>query len=451
MHIASDKPMWQRFLTFLFPMMIGNVLQSLSGTINTIYVGQLIGVEALAAVAVFFPIMIFLISFMIGLGSGASILVGQAWGAKNTDKVKQIAGTVLTVSFLSGLVVAVLGGLFAESVMTVLGAPENILRIATDYGRVMLFGMPAMFIFMVYTSIMRGVGDTMTPLITLLISIGIGLLVTPALILGWFGLPQIGALAAAVATVMSFVVVLVFLFFFMRARAHPLAPDAVLIRYLRVDVGTLMLVLKLGLPSGLQMVVASSAAIVLIGLINSYGSDATAAYGAVNQVMSYVHFPAMSMGIAASIFAAQAIGAGKTQQIETITRTALMMNVFITGGFVLAAYIFSERLVALFLTDPAVVETSQTLLHIVLWSIVLFGAGSVFSSVMRASGVVMMPMLIAFGSILLVEVPAAFILSGLLGLEGIWWAHALAFCALFVGQAAYYRFVWAKRDVVALV
>ena len=93
---SATKPLWQRFIVFLLPLMASNILQSLSGTINNIYIGQLIGVDALAAVSVFFPIMIFLISFVIGLSSGATILIGQAWGAKNLEKIKQVTGTTMT-------------------------------------------------------------------------------------------------------------------------------------------------------------------------------------------------------------------------------------------------------------------------------------------------------------------------------------------------------------------
>ena len=108
----AQKPLWQRFLIFLVPIMAANILQSLSGTINNIYIGQLIGVEALAAVSVFFPIMILLISFIVGLASGSTVLIGQAWGAKNIEKVKEVAGTTLTASFILGLVVAVIGIFF---------------------------------------------------------------------------------------------------------------------------------------------------------------------------------------------------------------------------------------------------------------------------------------------------------------------------------------------------
>lgn len=445
------KPLWQRFLVFLLPLMLSNILQSLSGTINNIYIGQLIGVDALAAASVFFPIVFFLMSFIIGVASGATVLIGQAWGARNMDKLKEVTGTTLTVTFLVGIVVAVLGALSTRSLMELLGAPPNIIESATSYGRTFLIGMPFFFLFLITTSMLRGVGDTVTPLIALILSIITGLLVTPALILGWFGLPQMGVDAAAVAAIAGFAVVLVFLFFYLRFRKHALAPDASLLPHLHINVPILLTILRLGVPAGVQMVVSSISAIVVIGLINRFGSDATAAYGAVNQVMSYVQFPAMSIAIAASIFAAQAIGAGHVTQLGDITRTGLVMNLILTGSLILAAYLFSEHIVALFITEPEVIELTQSLLHIVLWSVLLFGASAILAGIMRASGTVLVPMLISLGCILGVELPGAIYLSQHLGLEGIWMAYAASFSAMLVGQAVYYWFFWRKKKVVALV
>lgn len=445
------KPLWQRFVIFLLPLMLSNILQSLSGTINNIYIGQMIGVNALAAVSVFFPIMIFLISFVIGLASGATILIGQAWGAKNLVKVKQVTGTTLTAAFFLGLVVAIIGAFFTQDLMQLLGAPADIVAEATAYGRVVLIGMPGFFIFLIITSMLRGVGDTVTPLTTLFFSIGIGLVVTPAFIQGWFGLPQLGVLAAAVAFIAGFVVVLIYLYFYLGWKKSPMAIDAELIRNLKIDWKLLGLVLKLGIPAGVGMVVASLSAIVIVGIINRFGSDATAAYGAVNQVLSYVQFPAMSIMIAASIFAAQAIGARNFDEVEHVTRTALIMNTIFTGGLVLIAYLFSQHLVRLFITDESVVEMTETLLHIVLWSCVISGYGQVFSSVMRASGDVWLPMTLSLAAIILVEVPGALWLSSIYGLNGVWIAYCFSFCALLLFQATYYLGFWRKKEIKALV
>ena len=448
----THRPLWQRFLLFLVPLMLSNILQALSGTINSIFIGQLLGVEALAAVSTFFPLMILLISFIVGLASGSTVLIGQAFGAKNIEKVKQVAGTTLTASFILGLVVALIGIFFTEPLMRLLGAPENVLQQSVSYGRIVLIGMPGFFIFIITTSMLRGVGDTVTPLISLVLSIAVGLVVTPGLILGWFGLPQIGVDSAAVAFIAGFMVVLVFLFFALRAKNSPLAPDAALLRDLRINLPLLGTILRIGIPAGVQMIVSSLAAIVVVGVVNRFGSNATAAYGAVNQVLSYIQFPAMSIMIAASIFGSQAIGAGQNDQLRRIVRTALMMNFFITGGLVLIAYVFSQHLVALFITSPEVMEITETLLHIVLWSTVLFGFAGVFSGMMRASGDVLIPMLLSLGTILIVETPLALYLSTTsLGLNGIWWAYATSFSTMLVLQASYYWFFWRHKPIKKLI
>ena len=449
----QSRPLWQRFAVFLMPLMAANILQALSGTLNSIYVGQLIGVEALAAIATFFPILFLLLSFSIGLSAGSTVLIGQAWGAGNVAKVKQITGTTLAAVIVLGLVVAFVGGIWTEQILSILGAPANILSIAVGYARIMFICMPSFFVFFVATSVLRGVGDTVTPLFSLIMSMLVGLVVTPALILGWFGLPQIGVNAAAVATISGFVTVLIFLFVYMRARNMPLAPDRTLLTAIvRPDLKLLGLVLKLGVPAGLQMVISSLAGIVVIGLVNRFGSDATAAYGALGQVMSYVQFPAMSIGIAASIFGAQAIGAGQIGQLRAITRTALVLNLVITGSLIVLAYLFSQHVVALFITDPEVIELTETLLHVVLWSILFFGWSVIFSGIMRASGTVYAPMAISLACILCIELPGAILLSQTsLGLTGIWIAYAASFTMMMVLQASWYRFVWMKKKIVALV
>jgi putative MATE family efflux protein len=448
-----SRPLWQRFAVFLVPLMASNILQALSGTVNSIYIGQLVGVEALAAVATFVPVLFFLMSFVIGLSAGSTTLIGQAWGARNIDKVKQVTGTSLATAIVLGLIVAVIGGIWTEAIMTILGAPENIRGLAVGYARIMLIGMPSFFLFLVATSVLRGVGDTITPLFSLIMSMVVSLLVTPALILGWFGLPQLGVDAAAWAVIAGFFTVLVFLFVYMRARNMPLAPDKVMLgAMLKPDFRLLGLILKLGVPAGLQMVISSIAGIVVVGLVNRFGSDATAAYGALGQVMSYVQFPAMSIGIAASIFAAQTIGAGQLAQLGAITRTALVLNLIITGGLVVLAYLFSQHVVALFITDPEVIELAETLLHVVLWSVVCFGASMVFSGIMRASGTVYMPMLLSLTCILLIELPGAIWLSQTsLGLTGIWIAYAASFTMMMALQASWYQFVWKKKKIVALI
>ena len=301
---AAPRPLWRVFAAFLAPMLASNILQSLSGTLNNIYLGQMLGVKALAAVSGFFPVMFFFIAFMIGLGAGASVLIGQAWGAGKVERVRAVAGTTLAVGLAFGLVVAVLGGSFTGTMLRALGTPPDILPDATQYARIILIAMPGLFVFLLATAMLRGVGDTVTPLYTLLISAGIGLVLTPALIRGWAGLPQLGVASGAAATVVSFVVATTWLGWRLRRLHSPLAPGRALAAHLRIDGGLLRGVLRVGVPTGVQLIVVSLAEIALLGLVNGYGSKATAAYGAVNQVVAYVQFPAISIAITTSILGA---------------------------------------------------------------------------------------------------------------------------------------------------
>jgi len=447
----TPRPLWRTFLTFLVPMMLSNVLQSLFGTFNNIYLGQMIGVDALAAASGFFPVMFFLVSFVIGLSIGATVLIGQAWGAGEREKIAVIAGTTFTVCLLFGLVTAIVGGLFSRPLMVALSAPANIVDEASNYARIMLVAMPLTFLFVIWTSMMRGVGDTVTPLLALTISTAIGLVLTPALINGWFGLPRLNIASAAWASAISSLVTLVCLGFYLGRKHHPLACSAAVLAHLRPNPALLGKILRIGFPAAVGMVAMSLAELVLLGLVNGHGSNATAAYGAVNQAMAYVQFPAMSIGIAVSILSAQMIGAGRTDRVDSVVRTGLMMNLVLTGSLVALTYLFSRAVMALFITDPVVLDLAQNLLHIVSWSSVMFGMSLVFSNAMRASGTAIAPMILSLVAIAGIEVPAAFILDRHLGLQGIWFAYAMAFCAMCILQMSYYHLVWRKQRIERLI
>lgn len=449
--MVNQHNLWKTFFIFLMPLIATNILQNLSGTINTIFVGQMMGVNAIAAVAVFFPILFFLMAFVIGLSAGATVLVGQAWGAQNIEKVRCVVGSTLFMTLIGGSIIAFLGVVFAKHILLALGTDPDVMHLSLPYVQWMLAGSPLLFLYIIYTSILRGVGDSTTPLIVSGMTILIGLLITPVLIAGYFGFPKMGIIAPAIATIVGYFAVLVFLFVYLNKKDHPLKPNRLLLSHIRHHPELSKIVLRLGIPTGIQMVTTSVAGLVIVGLVNHYGSNATAAYGAVNQVLNYIQFPALSISIAASIFAAQAIGAGKSDLLAKVTRTALAMNILVTGSLVTLAYLFSKYLMALFITDPNVVALGQQLLFIVLWSILFFGASSIFASIMRASGTVTVPMIINIFAIIAIEVPCAYLFSQWWGLQGIWYAYALAFVCLCILQGLYYQLVWKRKTIQALI
>lgn len=447
---VSPRPLWHVYLLFLAPMVLSNFLQSLSGTLNGIYIGQLLGTHALAAVSGMFPVLFFFISLVIGLGAGASVLIGQAWGAREPGRVKAIAGAALALGALIGVVAALLGSVFAREGLMALGTPADVLDDATGYARMMMLLMPLLLVVILYTQLLRGVSDTVTPLLALLLSTGLGLVLTPALIKGWLGLAPMGIQSAALAGLVSQAASLGFLVWRLRCKGSVLAPDRQLMGAFRLNGAILSRVMRIGLPTGLQMVVISISELVILSLVNSHGSQATAAYGAVTQIVNYVQFPALSIAITASILGAQAIGAGQVVRLGAILRTGLWLNVCVTGSLVLVGYALSHWLLGLFITRPDVLAQAEHLLRIMLWSLLLFGFQSVVGGIMRASGVVLVPVAISVACILVVQLPVAYVLNERIGLEGVWIAFPLTYGVMLALQTGYYRLVWRLRKIERL-
>ena len=447
-YAPATGPLWRGFLAFVLPMLAQNILQSLAMTLGSIIVGRTLGVGYLAAMATFMPVAFFFIAFLIGLTAGASVLVGQAAGAGKPELIRRIAGTTMTATLALGLVLATAGEHLVPRIMAILAVPADIMEPAADYARATFIVIPVLFVFILAGALLRGMRDTMRPLQMQIVSTVLAIGLTLWLVVG----VGLGVRGAAWAQGISQLVALAALGWWLRRQSgHPLAPDRAFWRDMRPDFRLLGQILRLGLPTGVQIVVGSASGLVIVGLVNAFGSEATAAYGAVSQIVAYVQFPALSIAIAASIFGAQMIGAGRQDRLDEVVLTAQVMNLLLTGSLVVLVLASSRLIVAAFLTDPEVIALARRLLFIVAWSSLMFGAGTIFSGVMRASGTVLVPMVIAIACILLVELPVAVWLSRLIGLEGIWWGYVANFAMLMLAQGAWFVLVWRRKAVVALV
>ena len=176
----ESRPMWRLFLVFLIPMMLSNILQSASQTVSSIFLGRLIGVHALAAVSAIFPVIFLLISFLIGLASGSTVLIGQAHGAQQSRTMKRVAGTTLSVSFALGIVMALLGLFYAHDLLQLVGTPRDIIGDSTMYAQIVFLWLPAFFPYIAYTTFLRGTGDSQTPFYALIVSTALSMILTPA-------------------------------------------------------------------------------------------------------------------------------------------------------------------------------------------------------------------------------------------------------------------------------
>ncbi|MEK0220506.1 MATE family efflux transporter [Bacillus proteolyticus] len=449
----GNKPIWKSMSMFLVPLLLSNVLQSVGQLFGMVVVGRWLGVNDLAAISAFFPLFFLLVSFVIGIGSGSSILIGQAFGAKNEERLKAIVGTTLTFTFIIGVVLAVVGSVFALDIMRIMGTPENIINISVHYARILFISMPILFLYFAYTTFMRGTGDSKTPFYFLIVSTALNMLLLPILIFGWLGLPKLDVYGAAYASVISTVITFIVMLVYLKKKNHPLQLDTTVRKYLRMDLALLKLLLRLGIPASINMILVSLSEIAVIAFVNRYGSDATAAYGVVNQVASYVQMPAVSLGITVSIFAAQSIGANQFDRLQKVVKAGIIMNYIIGGVLISLIYLFSRDILALFLTSQTTIEIAHSLVMITLWSYLIFGHAQIISATMRASGTVLWPTVIGVVSIWLVEVPVAYYLSyhTSLGIEGIWIGYPAAFIVSLILQYAYYKLSWQKKRITRLV
>jgi putative MATE family efflux protein len=449
--IDDSKPIWRTMIVFLIPLMLSNILQSSSATLNAIYLGRLIDVHALASASGFFPIVFFMVSFFIGISSASAVLIGQAFGAGNTERIKAVAGTTLALSIGGGAIIGGVGAVFVNPLMHLIGTPADIFATSAGYARLTFIGLPLFFTYLGYSTFVRGTGDSTTPFISLIVSTAATLVMTPALILGWAGLPHMGVLSAAIANITGTVVGLGFLLAALARAKNPLALDLSIVRHMRIELELLRTLLRIGIPTGVQLVMVSLSEIAVIALVNRFGSGATGAYGAVNQIVSYVQFPAISIGIAASIFGAQSIGAKRFDRLPRVAAAGVALNWAIGGALVAILYIFNDAVLRLFITDPGVLRTAHGLLAITLWSYVIFGTSSVLSGLMRSSGTVLWPTLLSIISIWGIEVPVAYGLAPHFGLSGVWTAYPVAFCANLAFQLIYYFGFWRRKHLTTLL
>jgi len=448
--IDDTKPIWRTMLVFLVPLMLSNVLQSASQTFTSIFLGRLIGVGALAAASSIFPVLFFLISFFFGIASASTVLIGQAYGAHDQPRLSRVAGTTLSFAVGLGVLIGIVGLIYDRGIMELIRTPPDVIDNAVAYARITFLTLPITFIYLGYTTFLRGIGDSRTPLIALIGSASVGVVLSPVLILGLFGAPQLGIIAAPIANVISTTLGMIGLLVYLEKSDNPLAFGK-LRHYLGIEMPLLLTLVRIGVPTGIQFVLISLSEIAVISFVNRFGSSATAAYGAVNQIVSYVQFPAISIGITSSIFGAQSIGAQRTDRLVKIVRTGVTLNYVIGGTLILIVYLLSREVLSLFLTDPPTLETARGLLNITLWSYVIFGNTSVLSGMMRSSGSVLVPTTISICTIWFVEVPVAWVLShGPLGLRGIWFAYPIAFAVSLTVQSTYYFLVWRRRPIRAL-
>jgi len=426
---------------FALPILFANVLQSLNGSVNSIWVGRYLGEAALTATSNANTVMFLLIGAAFGIALAATILIGQCIGANDIPEARRVVGTSATFFAALSVVMAVAGLVLCEPLLVVMSTPRDSLPLAVAYMRVIFLGLPFMYMYAFVGSVLRGAGDSKTPFQFMLLSVAIDIALNPLFIFGLGPVPALGIAGSALATFFAQAISLVALVTHLYRRRHLLVLHKEEIRHLRLDwaiVGTLV---KKGIPMCAQMLVVSLSAVLMIALVNNFGVDTTAAFGAALQLWNYIQMPTFAVGMAVSSMAAQNVGAQKWDRVNAIARVGVTFSVVITGSIVLLIELLDTWAFQIFLpSGSGALQIATHLNHIVTWSYIFFGVSMVLFGVVRATGAVMAPLFVLTIALLVVRFPLAEMLISRYQTDAVWWSFPISSALAAVLAILYYKY-----------
>lgn len=436
----TQGPIGKTLLVFSLPILAGNVLQSLNGSVNAIWVGGYLGEAALTATANANNLLFALIGLVFGVGMAATILVAQSMGARNLTQAKRVIGTSATLFGAASIAISILGWQLSARILDWLGTPTEAMALAEAYLRVIFLAIPLMYLFAFVSAVMRGAGDTRTPFYFLLLVVVLDTALNPLFIFGWGPVPRMGISGSAMATLVANSISFTAMLCWLRWRRHPLWIGADELQLFLPDARILRALIVKGLPMGAQMVMISMAMLMLMGMVNSHGVELSSAYGAALQLWTYVQMPAMAIGAACSAMAAQNVGARLWGRVDATARAGVLCNVLMTGTLILLAVVWDRQVLSLFLpAGSAALEKARHLNHIAIGSFLFFGVTFVISGVVRSTGAVVAPLVILGLALWGVRVPVAQWMQPAWGVDAIWWSFPIsAGCAMLM-SLAYYR------------
>ena len=422
----------RHIFNFTLPMLLGNVFQQLYNIVDSIIVGKVLGKEALASVGASFPIIFTIIALLIGIGSGFSIVISQFYGAKDIDRVKRSIDTMYIFLFVTGFLISILGIYFSEDLFRLLQLPEELLPQATAYLNIYMAGMILFFGFNGTSSVLRGLGDSRTPLYFLILSSVLNIILDLLFVMVF----KWGIAGAAWATVIAQGVAFITALLYLNS-THKIMKFS--FSKLRFDKDLFYKSLKIGLPSGLQHTFVAVGMMALLGIVNTFGTDVIAAYTAAGRIDSLAMLPAMNFSQAVSAFVGQNLGANKIERVKQgFKATFIMSNVFCLAMTALIV-IFGDDLMRMFTTDPQVIEIGQNYLIIVSSFYLVFSSMFTIHGVLRGAGDTLIPMFITLFSLWIVRIPAAYLLSDKIGSDGIWWSIPMGWVIGMSFSYIYYR------------
>ncbi|PBG30211.1 MATE family efflux transporter [Clostridioides difficile] len=417
---------------FAMPMLIGSLFQQLYNTADSIIVGRFIGKEAMAAVSGANPIMFLLVAALMGVSLGFSILVSQFYGSGDLKKVKATIDTTYILLFIGSILISILGIVFGGPMLKLMNTPESVFAQSKLYLTIIFSGILFSAGYNSVSAILRGLGDSVTPLYFLIIATILNIVLDLTFIV----VLRMGVEGVALATIMaqavSFIISIIYL-----NKKHEVLKFK--IKGIVYDNKIFKDGLRLGLPSGVQQMLFSIGNMALQFLVNSYGTSAMAAFGAGLRIENFISLPIMNLGSAVSTFVAQNIGAGENERVKKGIRESIKMTLVLAVTVIALILLFRENLIALFNADKDVIKIGSSYLFIIGPFFLFIGTSFVLSSAMKGAGDSMFALISSIVSLWLGRLPASYMLSKFFGTDGIWMGIPFGWTLGLIVTVIYYK------------
>ncbi|MGM9624229.1 MAG: MATE family efflux transporter [Eubacteriales bacterium] len=395
---------WKSIALFTFPMLIGNLAQQMYNTVDTIVVGRYIGDNALSAVGSAGPILNLILVLFIGISAGATIMVSQYFGARSRDGLSHTIGNCITITALCCVLLMLVMLPLIRPLLLVLNTPASIIDDCTAYLRITLIGGMGVAYYNILSGVIRGMGDSVSALIYLLVATGINIVLD----IFFVAVLKMGVAGVALATVIAQIISSVCCFFKLsRMKNH----FDLSVRHLKPEPYYMKTIIRLGLPSGLTQAIFSSAMIVVQSLTNCFGEQFIAANVVIMRVDGFAMMPNFSFGTAMTTYAGQNVGAQKYDRVTLGARQGTLMAVGCSAVITVLILLFGKELMHIFTDTVSLVELSYSLMKILAVGYIAMAVTQSLSGIMRGAGDTVTPMWISLITTVVVRVPIAYGIS----------------------------------------
>ncbi len=424
---------------FSLPILLTNFLQMLMPLVSSLWVGNLLGRTAFGAVIVGTTVMTLVLAFVIGMNNATLTIFAQLKGRNAQDEIRSYLSAFIVLLLVLALATGAAGYLFAEPLLILLNAPDSILGIATQYLRIAFLGVLFLVGYNFIGAVLRGFGDSKTQLYFVLVATLANTALTPLLIF------DMGLAGAAYALVLAQAAAFLFslLWVARKLRRQPF-------KLHRPQFSQARTILRLGIPAGVQMIVIYAGMTVILSIVNAFGEDAIAGFGAAQRLDTLILLPAIALGIAVNAMAAQNIGIQQWERVARITRIGIAYNLSVMLALAVLLLVFAEPLIRLFIRDTASVAFGASYLRTIALFYPFIGLNFILNGVVRGAGAMFQVLVLNIISLWILRVPLTWVATLLFAERGIALGMGVSFLFSSLFSAAYYRWGgWRKQQLFA--